>query len=134
MKSIKCLLLSWLAFSQSINHEEKTPFFITLIVMTTDLCSAACHFIASKAEETTLLYFNSMSNSTSDSSPDLSSSVSSCQLQFTSPSLGKTGGRGQTIVWMGWCQDAKVGGKRKKISSIKVIETNLQCHCTDIQD
>lgn len=55
-KSIKCLLLSWLPFSQSINHKEQNPsFFIVLIVMTTDLCFVACHFIASKAEETTLL-------------------------------------------------------------------------------
>lgn len=61
VNSIKCLLPSWLPFSQCINHAQKPLFFIMLIVMTTRLCSAACHFTASKAEKTALLYFNFVS-------------------------------------------------------------------------
>lgn len=134
MKSIKCLLLSWLPFSQRIYHAERPPFFITLIVMTTRLRSAACHFISSKTEETIRLYFNSMSCSTLHSCSALSSFLSSCQLLFTSPSLGKTGGRGQTFKVGGDVRMGQRGIEGKTRNGITVIETNVHCHSTDKWD
>lgn len=90
-------------------------------------------FHSSKAEETTLLYSKPMSPSTLCSCSALSSFLSSFKLLFTSPSLGKTGGRGQTVkawVMSGWAK----GGMRGKQEVRLKLEKNLFCRSTDVWD
>lgn len=74
----------YLSFNAS-DMQRRSHFSVTFIVMTTCLCAAALHVIASKAEETTLLSISSASHSTLPSCSALSSSLSSCQTSIYFP-------------------------------------------------
>lgn len=112
---------------------KETPFFYHTHRHDNNFVCCCLSFYSSKAEETALLCSSPVSFSTLCSCSALSSFLSSFDLLLTSLSLGKTGGRGQTVkawVMSGWARGGMKGEQEVRLK----LETNLFWCNTDVQD